>query len=256
MTNRVRFLCILILLLAACAAPASTQSVPTSTPSAAPTGTLTRKPTRTAIPPPTAIPGFAGWSVLNPQAVEIQSQDGALVMTLTHRALWFMDRRGVFVYKPVSGNFRITADVHTAKRSDPTQPPGGDGTVQLGGLMARNGNGGQENYVFIVAGDDGNGLSIETKNTVESFSKYSGPDWDAAEAELRLCRFGASFNLYKRHIGSNEAWTSAATFERTDLPETVQVGLTIYTDSTPDLQIRYDHLQIDSIAQAADCETP
>ena len=207
------------------------------------------------MPTPTAIPGFEDWSVLNTDRVEIQSKDGALVMTLLRRALWFMDQRGVFVYKPVSGNFKLTADVHTAKRSDPTQPPGGDGTVQLGGLMARDGTGGQENYVFIVAGDDGDGLSIETKNTVDSFSKYSGPAWDSAEAELRLCRFGESFQLYKRHIGGNEAWTSAATFERTDLPETLQVGLNIYTDSRPDLQIRYDHIQIDPVSEASDCET-
>jgi len=122
--------------------------------------------------------------------------------------------------------------------------------------MARNGNGGQENYVFIVAGDDGDGLSIETKNTVESFSKYQGPAWDSAEAELRLCRLGATFDLYKRHIGSNEAWMPAASFDRADLPEALQVGLNIYTDSAPDLQIRYDHIKIDAISDLSDCETP
>jgi len=107
-----------------------------------------------------------------------------------------------------------------------------------------------------VAGDDGDGLSIETKNTVESFSKYGGPAWDSPEAELRLCRLGSTFNLYKRHVGTNEAWTLAASFERPDLPGSLQVGLNIYTDSTPDLQIRYDHITIDPVADPSDCEAP
>ena|ERR1700752_66074 len=134
-----------------------------------------------------------------------------------------MSQRGVLVYKPVSGNFIITAEVHAAKNSNPSEAPGGDGSVQLGGLMARNGNGGLENYIFIVIGDDGNGLSIETKSTVDSFSNYDGPSWDSAEAELRLCRFDSTFNLYKRHIGADEAWSLADSFSRPDLPDTLQV---------------------------------
>ena len=114
----------------------------------------------------------------------------------------------------------------------------------------------RENYVFIVVGDDGDGLSIETKNTIDSLSKYNGPSWDAAEAELRLCRVGQTFNLYKRHVNSTENWISAASFERPDLPQTLQVGLNIYSDSTPDLQIRYDHIKLDHVATATECETP
>lgn len=206
-------------------------------------------------PTPTAIPGFEDWSVFNPQAVDIQSKNGSLLLTLKHRALWFMQQRGVLVYKPVQGDFKITADVWTAKHSDPTQPPGGDGHVQLGGLMARNGNGGRENYVFIVAGDDGDGLSIETKNTTQGISKYDGPRWDSPNAELRLCRFGQTFNLYKRHIDAKEAWILAASFDRPDLPDDLQVGLNIYTDSAPDIQIQYKNISIEPIASVAACTT-
>jgi len=166
-----------------------------------------------------------------------------------------MDQRGILVYKPVTDDFKITADIHTAKNSDPNQPPGGDNTVQLGGLMARNGNPGRENYVFIVVGDDGNGLSIETKNTTNSLSVYNGPAWDSTDAELRLCRLGQTFNLYKRHVDTNEVWTLAATFDRPDLPDVLQVGVNIYTDSRPDLQIRYDNISIESVISEAECET-
>ena len=36
----------------------------------------------------------------------------------------------------------VHADVLAARSSDPARPPGGGRSVQLGGLMARNGNGG------------------------------------------------------------------------------------------------------------------
>lgn len=252
---RVCFLWLVVLLLSACTAspaqvlPTTTAATSTQTPSPAPT----RRPTQTDMPTATAIPGFEDWSVFNPQAVDIQSENGSLTLTLKRHALWFMEQRGVLVYKLVRGNFKITADVLTAKHSDPTQPPGGNGHVQLGGLMARNGNGGRENYVFIVAGDDGDGLSIETKNTTQGLSQYGGPRWDSADAELRLCRFGQTFNLYKRHINTAEAWIVAASFDRPDLPDDLQVGLNIYTDSTPDLQIQYKNIMIESIPSLDAC---
>lgn len=240
---------VLFALLSACGSSAA-RTVPTPTVSPV----ATSKPTNIAAPAETNIPGFEDWSVVNPNAVEIKAENGSLFLTLKFRALWFMSQRGVLVYKPVSGNFKVTADVHTAKRSDPSQPPGGDGTVQLGGLMARNGEGGKENYVFIVLGDDGNGLSIETKNTTASVSEYHGPSWDSAEAELRLCRAGQTFYLYKRHVGSSEAWQLAETIERPDLPDTLQVGANIYSDSTPDLRVQFDHLRIETVSDQTDCE--
>lgn len=174
-------------------------------------------------------------------------------MSLTHKALWFMSQRGVLRYKPLSGDFRITADVHTSKSSDTSQPPGGDGSVQLGGVMIRSAEGVQENYVFIVVGDDGNGLSVETKNTVNSLSKFDGPAWGSADAELRLCRLGESLRAYKRHVGSGEPWILAASYQRPDLPGTLQVGLNIYTDGKPDITVRYDKIVIEPVSSQDDC---
>jgi hypothetical protein len=216
-------------------------------------------PARPAVSPspaaPTSIPGFEGWSAFNAEAVEIRVEDGTLVLTLKHRALWFMSQRGVLFYKPVTGNFKISADVTAAKDSDPSQPPGGDGSVQLGGLMARDGGGGQENYVFIVVGEDSDGLSVETKTTIDGVSKWNGPAWDSGTAELRLCRLNETFNLYKRHAGAGEGWTLAETYQRSDLPETLQVGANIYTDSTPDLRVRYQELRIEPVSSEAECTT-
>ena len=237
---------LVIAFLAACAAPAEPVT-PTSAPQSLSSPTLPA-PTRTAIPTATGIPGLEGWTVFNPVAVDIAVDGNAYVLTLNRRALWFMNDRGVLIYNVVSVDFKITADIHTSKESDPSSPPGGDGSVQLSGLMARNGGGGLENYVFIVIGDDGNGLSVETKNTVDSFSKYDGPTWDTASAELRICRIGSMFNLYKRSVDSNDPWELAGAFDRPDLPEELQVGVNIYTNSSPDLQARVENLLIEPVS--------
>ena len=250
---------LVILSLMACAAPSTpTLANSTSTSSPVPTAAPTGTPAATATSTPleiSSIPGFEDWSVNNPPAVEIQAEDGALLLILRRRVLWFMDRQGVLAYTPVEGDFKITADLYTMKRSDPSQAPGGDRTVQLGGLMARDGVSAQENYVFIVVGDDGNGLSVETKNTTNDVSEYDGPFWDSPNASLRLCRAGQTFHLYKRHIDNNEPWLLAASFERPDLPESLQVGVNIYTNSTPDIQIRYENIKIESLASPDECET-
>lgn len=248
---------LLMLWLAACAAPATpvTPTVTSTSSTATPTSIPSSTPTPTAKPTPTQIPGYEGWSVINPRAVEIAVVDESLVLTLKSRVLWFMGQRGVLFHQDVSGNFKITADVYTSKASDSTRPPGGDGSVQLSGLMARDGSGGLENYVFVVVGDDGNGLSVETKNTVDGISAYNGPSWNSAAAELRLCRFEATLHLYKRAVASQDAWILADTFDRPDLPDTLQVGVNIYTDSNPDLQARIENLQIDPITVEADCES-
>jgi len=196
-------------------------------------------------------PTYLRWFIFNPIHVETASDNGTLVLTLKSRALWFMDQRGVLLYRLIRGNFRITAKVEARKNSDLTQAPEGP-VVQLGGLMVRNPNPGPENYVFIVVGQDVNDLSVETKNTVDGLSKYDGPSWGSADAELRICRVGATFNLYKRPIGEAE-WVLAQTVERPDLPEIVQVGPKIYSDGKPDLQVRYDNLALEQTLNEDDC---
>ena len=245
----------IILEFTSCSAPAT--SLPaTATPTALSTPTVASNNT----PAPSAVelsslPGFEGWSVFNAPAADVTLENHSLILTLKHRALWFMNQRGVLAYKPLEGDFKITASVYTSKSSDRNQPPGGDGTVQLGGIMACAETGGQENYVFIVMGGDGNGLSVETKNTTDNVSEYEGPAWDSSNAQLRICRSGQTFHLYKRQVDREEPWMSAALFDRPDLPASLQVGLNIYSDSTPDLQVCYENIKIEKLASPSECET-
>ncbi len=204
-------------------------------------------------PPVTPIPGFADWQLLNPQAVHVSVEGGALVLDLVRSALWFNDRKGVLFYREVSGDFRATATVRTAKASDPSAAPGQDGTVQLAGLMARTADP-TENYVFIVSGSIGTSTGLETKTTESSQSIYIQRGLPTGgDAELRLCRIGSTFYLWWRHVDSNEDWTHMSTLDRKDMPPTLEVGANIYTDARPDIVARFEHLTIERIAAGDAC---
>jgi hypothetical protein len=237
-------------LAAATSSPPPT-AVPSTTPAASPSHQPSSNPTPSEVVIATELPGYDGWQIVNPAAVEATLDDGALVLALKRRALWFDAERGVLFYQLVTGNFKISALVDVSRKSDAAKSLGGRGSVQLAGLMARSGSG-AENYVFIVVGNDGDGLSVETKTTVNSVSAYHGPSWGSASAELRVCRFGAAFSLYKRHAGE-ASWILADTYQRPDLPDTLQVGANIYTDSDPDLRATYSNLQIEPISAESDC---
>jgi hypothetical protein len=229
------------LLLAACGTSPSSQPTASPTPTRSPT---LPGPTPTASPTETPLPAVLdGYSVLNGAAVRIEDGPEGLTVTLIRRALWFQDQRGVLIWMPVTGNFVITADVRTSRASDPSQLPGADGRVELAGVMAR-ADGVRENYVFIVVGSDADGLSVETKSTTNSASVFDGPAWDSGSASLLLCRNDSTFLLAKRPAASGVPWIPATAYERPDLPETLQVGLNTYSDSTPDLQAVFTDFEI------------
>jgi hypothetical protein len=192
------------------------------------------------------------WSVVNPQDVSLSVASGSLTMQLTHGVLWFNASRGVLVYKLVTGDFAATTTAHARKASAPAQPP--DSAIHLGGLMARGpaSDSGSENYLFAVVGfgDQGH-LTVETKTTVNGSSQYDGPVWPSADAELRLCRVGRQFSLYKRSVGAT-AWTPAAAYDRPDLPATLQVGPNLYAPDG-DLRVTVDGFRFAPVASAADC---
>ncbi|MBI3914734.1 MAG: hypothetical protein HY327_11200 [Chloroflexi bacterium] len=261
--------------LAACAAPSPTPTpvptiaLPTVTPTAIPTSTLAPTlvpPTET--PAPIFTPTSAAtlnakrtifidstWAVFNPGVVEMEIKGKSLTLSLNKPALWFNNLQGVLAYKLISGNFKATAGVSARKRSNPAQPP--SIAVHLGGIMARNpigvGSGGAENYVFVVVGFDVDDLSVETKTTINNISQFEGPAWGTGDAELRMCRIANAFHLFKRRIGAT-AWTLATTYNRADLPATLQVGANIYSLNNPDLRVTFENLRIESVIDRTDCE--
>lgn len=191
------------------------------------------------------------WQIYRPEAVDLTVQGGALHLAPRPFALWFDRERGPLVYQPVDGDFRATARVRARRRAAPDEPP--DQLVHLGGLMARDPVTPPEDYVFIVVGRDIDDLSVETKTTVAGRSAYTGPPWPDSDAALRICRLGDTFRLYKRPIDGGE-WILADTFDRPDLPATLQVGAIAYTNSAmPDLTVAFEEIVFAPAAAEADC---
>jgi hypothetical protein len=226
------------------------ESPPTSTPSSIATAAASAQSPQ---PTATSIPGFADWELINPGAVRLSVEDEALVMELTRSVLWFNDQTGVLFSREVTGDFRATATVRTSKASDPSVPPGGDGTIQLAGLMAR-ASGEAENSVFIVSGSIGSSTGLETKTTESSHSIYiQRAQPTGGDAQLQLCRKGSTFYLWWRHVDSTEDWTHMSTLDRKDMPDTLQVGANMYTNARPDLVARFEGLSIAPLAPTEAC---
>jgi hypothetical protein len=214
----------------------------------------TASPEHSPAPTSTAIPGFADWQLINPPAVALSVNRGALVIELTQPTLWLDDQSGVLFYREVTGDFRATATVRTSKPSDPSAPPGQDGTAQLAGLMARAGGGQVESYVSIGSGSIGSSTGLETNTTESSHSidiQRGLPT--GGDAELQLCRKGSTFYLWWRHVDSSEDWTHMSTLDRKDLPGTLEVGASVSADGPPDIVARFEALTIKALTATEAC---
>jgi hypothetical protein len=193
----------------------------------------------------------ASWSTINGDKIAVRLLGGSLHVQPTQSLLWFNRSQGALIYKNVTGNFKVTTTVHPRKRSAAMQPP--SARVHLGGLMARNPTGATENYVFIVVGIDVNDQSVETKTTVNGASTYIGPSWPMPDAQLRICRIGAQLRLYKRAPGT-AAWQLAVSYDRPDLPATLQVGPNVYAPADrPDLDVAFDEVRFAPADTPDDC---
>ncbi|MBN21038.1 MAG: hypothetical protein CL678_07095 [Bdellovibrionaceae bacterium] len=205
----------------------------------------------------------AQWSTYdNDTSLNVSVSGGGLHLTLSQTDLWFNAQEGPMLYQNVTGNFKVTASVQVRRASNFTLAP--NQNVNLGGIIARDPDGSAANYVFIVAGRDVNDGSIETKNTAQGCSDFTGPTWteDPTDAELRICRVGQVFYFYKRPMGSS-TWEFALSYDRSVapagcpqaglLPETLQVGPVIYAANGPDVEVRMDKIEARAISSQSDC---
>ena len=195
------------------------------------------------------------WKLFRDDALDIEVSAGALHLTPVVLQQWFNQMQGALVYKNASGNFKLTATVRSRRASDPSMPA--VGTVEIGGLMARKsvplGSGAQEDYVFVGVGSDGVGLVVETKSTNNGFSMYAGPAWSSGDAQLRVCRIGTQFWLYKRDVGAT-TWIEAASYSRPDMPATLQLAaMACANSSQPDLRASFDEIVFADAIDQADC---
>lgn len=196
------------------------------------------------------------WDLFNPTAVGVsENTNSRLNLTMDQNALWFEGSQGGLVYQNITGNFTISATVSVRKTSDANAAV--DCNICLGGLMARSSdNRSGEDYVHIVSGNTPQGLGYETKNTNNSSSPFEPISDGTTDHELRICREGSTFRLYQRAVGAN-TWNLAATYERPDLPPTLQVGFNIYTaesGAAADLRVIYENVSLTTFSGSPGCQ--
>lgn len=172
-----------------------------------------------------------------------ETQAGWLSM-IPRPGAWYRDGRGPFLFKTITGNFIATTMVVARNRNQPSQPP--NASFNAGGILARDpaSQRGRENWVVVNVGRENGRLGTEVKTTVNSNSQLWTRD-GVATGEVRMVRLGAQFHLLKRLQGEQQ-WTELTTFNRPDLPETLQVGLMCngWTNN-PDLLVFFDYIRFD-----------
>jgi len=197
-----------------------------------------------------------GWQQLNAIDADVSESGGELRIAPHDFTLWYNGSTSILVWKQVTGDFRVTARVRARKVSNGAEPP--SQTVELGGLLARDGGSVSENYLFVVVGDDVNDLSLEAKTTDDGVSLFEGPSWAGGEAELRICRLGTLFHLYARPLAGGawlQPWSAPFdSIDRPDLPATLQVGANAYdNNSGADLDVRFESIDFFRPQSLADC---
>lgn len=162
---------------------------------------------------------------------------------LPYASSWFEDLRGVLVFKPVTGDFLVSTRFFASNRAQSGAP---GALYSLAGLFVRapraiqnpgDWTPGGENYVFLSAGsaDQPGTYQYEVKTTENSQStlQVSSACDTPCEAlrpiELRVARLeGQHFIMLRREPGS--PWQMHRRYPRNNMPDTLQVGVTSYTD--------------------------
>ena len=223
-----------------------------------------------------------GWGA--DQLEKYAIENGEMVL-MPYASTWYMDYRGVLVYKEVSGDFVVTTKVKTSGRNGQSAPRS---SYSLGGIMIRSPRSdnakswrpGGENYVFLSLGsaDQAGQFQFEVKTTQNSQSTLEKVPAASGEALLQVARIGSNVVTLRKQGGS---WVVHKRYQRGEFPQTMQVGFTVYTDysyasqlqpreqngtaikgGNPDLIARFDYMRFRrpavpagvDVARAADAD--
>lgn len=199
---------------------------------------------------------LTGWNLYRPQDASVVETGGVLRIEPVANTVWFQGSTSIFVWKEVTGDFKVTSHV-VVRRLPPNEGSPPLVAFRLGGIMARDGASvSGEDYVFIVLGADDDAVSVEAKTTDDSQSTYDGtPVVAGGEADLRLCRIGSEFRYYYREpAGVWQAHSVIPSVMRPDLPAVLQVGPVAYANNaSPDLRVAYESVDFSAISSFAEC---
>jgi len=169
------------------------------------------------------------------QLIDIGRSAPGMLTVVPHTVVWYQDWRGPLVFKPVEGDFVVTTRLRVTGRQGRGAPRS---NFSLAGLMVRTPRDitpqtwrpGGENYLFLSLGsaDRPGSYQLEVKTTHNSKSDLAISDAAGDTALLRIARVGPHIVTLVRQ--GEQPWRVHRRYFRDDLPTTLQVGLTSYTD--------------------------
>lgn len=158
---------------------------------------------------------------------------GALVLK-PNTSAWYADFQAPFLFQSITGNFDVSARLMVQGNSSPSPTA----RWSLGGLMVRAANrttkenwtSRNEDWLFITTGvaDPVSIPVFETKTTIGSRSNLKLRPSKSGWVTLRAIRVDNTFLLLYKY--DDASWQVLERFYRTDLPQTLQIGLIAYTD--------------------------
>ena len=176
-----------------------------------------------------------GWPHDQLESIDIGESEAGHLTLMPYTSVWYGNYRGVLMFKEISGDFIASTRVYTTSRSGSGAP---DSQYSLAGIMVRSPTDvtspetwapGGENYIFLSSGaaDTPGTRQFEVKTTVNSNTNLEISDgWP--EVEIRSVRIGSAMLLLRREPGG--VWAVHRRYDRPDFPDTLQVGMTVYTD--------------------------
>ena len=175
-----------------------------------------------------------GWPANQLELQDIDTTRPGHMLMVPFTSTWFNDYRGELTFKEVTGNFVVTTDVEATQRNGTGAPRS---RFSLGGILIRaprqitpaTWQPGGENYLFLALGsaDQPGMFQFEVKSTTNSNSVLIPSPAGTSHAIIQYARIGPYFIALHNVDG---VWTIHRRYNRPDLPSTLQVGMTVYTD--------------------------
>lgn len=205
-----------------------------------------------------------GWNADKLELLDIDTSVGGSMRIMPHTTSWYADLTGPLVHKEISGDFVVTLSLDVTRRNDQAGRP--TRQYSLGGIMIRTPRSitsaapdppsapgvvmpwppagyttdwtpDGENYIFLSYGNTDSSeaadqWTYEVKTTINGNSTLyfdsEGVPAGESRVTLQAVRRGATFVLMRKH--GEGPWIIENRYERLDMPETLQVGITTYTD--------------------------
>ena len=185
-----------------------------------------------------------GWNASHMEEIDVDSLVEGHMNMMPYSTAWFQNRRSNLYYKEVVGDFIFTTKVYATDRAEISHP---GASYSLSGAMLRapkdmtdaatEWSPGEENYVFLSLGFAATnhpscpscpGPHFEVKSTTNSSSSLNVSSIDTAAADIRIARIDNAIIVLYALPG--EAFQVRQRYNRSDFPDTLQVGLVAYTD--------------------------